>query len=321
MSENAGGFNDQRPDFGATGSGRGTRAAMSGLNIPQGLSRERPVLIAGPTASGKSALAEAIVARDGGVIVNADALQVYGCWRILTARPTAAQEAALPHRLYGHVGRDTPYSAGHWLREVGQVLARGLRPVIVGGTGLYFSALTEGLAEIPATPHELRAEADALLAQRGVEALLADLDPETASRIDRRNPARVQRAWEVLRATGRGLAHWQDQTGAPLIPLHGAEALVLRPDRDWLGDRIDQRFDGMMAAGALDEVAAELPHWQPARPSARAIGAAELVAALHGQTTVADAVAAAKTATRQYAKRQRTWFRNRLRDWRALPLP
>jgi tRNA dimethylallyltransferase len=294
---------------------------MAGQQVPQGLSRERPVLIAGPTASGKSALAEAIVARDGGVIVNADALQVYGCWRILTARPTPAQEAALPHRLYGHVGRDAPYSAGHWLREVVQVLAEGRRPVIVGGTGLYFSALTEGLAEIPATPPELRAKADARLAADGLGALLAELDPETAARIDRQNPARVQRAWEVLHATGRGLAHWQDGTGAPVIPLAQAEALVLRPDRDWLGERIDRRFDEMMAAGALDEVAAELPHWQPSRPSARAIGAAELVAALRGHTSLPDAVAAAKIASRQYAKRQRTWFRNRLRDWQSLPLP
>jgi tRNA dimethylallyltransferase len=294
---------------------------MAGLEIPQGLSRDRPVLIAGPTASGKSALAEAIVARDGGVIVNADALQVYGCWRILTARPTPLEEAALPHRLYGHIGRDEPYSAGHWLREVAQVLAQGVRPVIVGGTGLYFSALTEGLAEIPATPPELRAKADTLLAEQGLAALLAGLDPETAARIDRQNPARVQRAWEVLHATGQGLARWQGQTGAPLIPLADAEPLVLRPGPDWLGERIDRRFDAMIAEGALDEVAAELPHWLPGRPSARAIGAAELVAALRGQIPLPEAVAAAKTATRQYAKRQRTWFRNRLRDWRAIPLP
>jgi tRNA dimethylallyltransferase len=290
---------------------------MAGLDIPQDLSRERPVL----TASGKSALAEAIVARDGGVIVNADALQVYGCWRILTARPTPATEAALPHRLYGHIGRDAPYSAGHWLREVAQVLAEGRRPVIVGGTGLYFLALTEGLAEIPATPPDLRARADALLAAEGLAALLAGIDPQTAARIDRQNPARVQRAWEVLHATGRGLAHWQDRTGTPLIPPDSAETLVLRPDRDWLGDRIDRRFDAMVAQGALDEVAAELPHWDPSRPSARAIGAADLVAALRGEATLPEAIAAAKTATRQYAKRQRTWFRNRLRDWRAIPLP
>lgn len=288
------------------------------MEIPPGLSRERPVLIAGPTASGKSALAAAVAARDGGVVVNADALQVYGCWRVLTARPSAAEEAALPHRLYGHVGRDQPWSVGHWLREVADLLAEGRRLVVVGGTGLYLSALTEGLAEIPATPPEVRAEGDAVLAEGGIAALLAGLDPATRARIDRLNPARVQRAWEVQRATGRGLAAWQDDTGPPLIPPDAAERLVLAPDRDWLARRIDRRFDAMMQAGALDEVRAELPHWQPRRPSARAIGAAELVAHLRGQLPLPEAVEAAKTATRQYAKRQRTWFRSRMRDWQPL---
>jgi tRNA dimethylallyltransferase len=289
--------------------------------IPHGLSTGRPVLIAGPTASGKSALAAAIVARDGGVIVNADALQVYGCWRLLTARPSPEETAALPHRLYGHVGRDSAYSAGHWLREVAAILGQGQRPVIVGGTGLYFAALTEGLTAIPPTPPALRHKADALRAQQGLRALLDGLDPATLARIDRRNPARVQRAWEVLQATGRGLADWQDLTGPPLLPLDRAEALVLMPDRDWLADRIDRRFDAMMRAGALDEVAAELPHWRPDRPSARAIGAMELVAHLRGETGLDAAVAAAKLATRHYAKRQRTWFRGRMRAWRPVTLP
>ena len=280
-----------------------------------------PVLIAGPTASGKSALAARIVAEGGGVIVNADAMQVYARWRILTARPSPADEAALPHRLYGHVGRDAPYSVGHWLREVERVLAEGLRPVIVGGTGLYLSALTEGLAPVPPVPPGVRAEADALRRSGGLDRMVADLDPGTRARIDRANPARVQRAWEVLRATGRGLADWQRATPPPLLPPGRVRALVLQPDPAWLAARIDRRFEAMMAAGALDEVAREAPFWIPGRPSARAIGAAELRARLRGEARLGEAVAAATLATRQYAKRQRTWFRNRLRGWEAVALP
>jgi tRNA dimethylallyltransferase len=282
------------------------------------LSREAPVLIAGPTASGKSALAWDLAARDGRTIVNADALQVYGCWRVLTARPSAAEEAALPHALYGHVGRDGPWSVGHWLRAVAPLLDRPV--VIVGGTGLYFSALTGGLAEVPAIPPEVRAEADALRAADPA-AMLAALDARTAARIDRANPARVQRAWEVLRTTGRGLAEWQAQTGAPLLPLAGAQAVVLQPDVAWLNARIDARFDRMLGDGALEEVRAERPFWDPSRPSARAIGAAELMDHLRGGLPLDTAVAAAKLASRQYAKRQRTWFRSRMGAWCRLALP
>ncbi|NGM46721.1 tRNA (adenosine(37)-N6)-dimethylallyltransferase MiaA [Rhodobacter sp. SGA-6-6] len=291
---------------------------MKGKGLLSSISREAPVLIAGPTASGKSALAMELAARDGRVIVNADALQVYSCWRVLTARPSAAEEAVLPHALYGHVGRDQPYSAGHWLREAVALLDRPV--VIVGGTGLYFMALVEGLAEIPPIPPEVRAEADALRAA-DFPAMVAGLDPATAARIDLANPARVQRAWEVLRATGRGLADWQAATGAPALPLSRAEALVVRPEVDWLNARIDARFDAMMAAGALEEVRAELPFWDPARPSSRAIGAPELVAHLRGQLPLAEAAAAARLASRQYAKRQRTWFRARMGGWRGIALP
>lgn len=281
------------------------------------ISREAVVLIAGPTASGKSALAMEIAARDGRCIVNADALQVYRCWRILTARPDRADEAALPHALYGHVARDTPYSVGHWLREVAALLDR--RVVIVGGTGLYFSALTEGLAEIPPVPASVRAEADYRRITNGFGVLRAELDAATAARIDLNNPARVQRAWEVLTATGRGLADWQSATPPPLVPLAQAQALVLRPDPAWLNARIDRRFDAMMAGGALEEVRAERPHWQPSAASARAIGAAELVAHLDGATPLDTAIAAAKLASRQYAKRQRTWLRSRMSAWRDFP--
>jgi tRNA dimethylallyltransferase len=286
--------------------------------LPSDLDPDRPVLIAGPTASGKSALAIAIAERDGGVVVNADASQVFANWRVLTARPSAAEEARVPHRLFGHVPGDAAYSVGHWLREVAPLLG-GARPIIVGGTGLYFTALTEGLAEIPETPAEVRAEADALRRDGGVEALLGAIDAETLSRIDRQNPMRVQRAWEVQRATGRGLAAWQDATPPPLLPLERAQPLLVEAGKDWLNDRIARRFDAMLAEGALEEARANLPGWDPALPSSRAIGAPELIAHLRGEMTREEARAAATIATRQYAKRQRTWFRARMKAWRPLP--
>jgi len=284
--------------------------------IPSGLSAERPVLIAGPTASGKSALAMEIAARDGRVVVNADALQVYGNWRVLSARPSAADEARVPHALYGHVGREQGYSVGEWLREVAGHLDRA--PVIVGGTGLYFTALTEGLADIPATPPQVRAEGDRLREAEGLAPMLAELDAETLSRIDRQNPMRVQRAWEVWRATGRPLSAWQDDTPPPLLPAAGAECLVFDAPKDWLTPRIERRFDAMLAEGALEEAAANLPGWDPALPSSKAIGAPELIAHLRGDMTLEAAREAATVATRQFAKRQRTWFRARMSAWRKI---
>lgn len=287
----------------------------------------RAVLIAGPTASGKSALALAIAGAQGRVIVNADALQVHDSWSLLSARPGPGDLAQVPHHLYGHVPRGAEYSVGHWLRELAPLLERHPDAVIVGGTGLYFSALTEGLAQIPETPPQIRAEADALLREAGLAAMLAGLDAATLGRIDQQNPARVQRAWEVLRATGRGLAAWQQETGAPLLPLESATALVLTPNRDWLAARITQRFAAMLRDGALEEARAALPHWpedaghSTAPLWTRAIGAAELVAHLRGQMSLAEAEAAATLATRQYAKRQRSWFRNRMTSWKSLPLP
>ena len=313
MSQNGGGFNLCRHPGRCPGP-RDIYEQMKSAEL-QAISREVPVLIAGPTASGKSALAMELAARDGRVVVNADAVQVYGCWRVLSARPSLADEAALPHALYGHVGRDQAYSVGHWLRDVAPLLDRPV--VIVGGTGLYFTALTEGLAEVPAVPPQVRAEADALrLGDFG--AMLAALDPATAARTDLANKMRVQRAWEVLRATGRGLADWQASGAAALLPLALVEALVLRPDVAWLNARITARFSAMLEAGAMDEVAAELPTWVPDRPSARAIGAAELVAYLRGSSDLAAATEAATLATRQYAKRQRTWFRSRMKDWHVV---
>ncbi len=270
----------------------------------------RPVLIAGPTASGKSGLALAIAEAHGGRIVNADALQVYRLWSVLTARPGPADLARAPHLLYGHVGEDDPYSVGHWLREV-ELLLSGPRPILVGGTGLYFTALTEGLAEIPPIPAQVRARADAL----GHADMLAALDPETRARLDTRNPARVKRAWQVQVATGRPLAAWQDATPPPLLPLGHALPLVVQSPPDDLTPRIARRFEAMLAAGALEEVRAVLPRWDPAKPAHRAIGAPELVAHLRGETDLATARERAVIATRRYAKRQRTWFRARMRDW------
>lgn len=285
------------------------------------IGRDEPVLIAGPTASGKSALALAIAEARGGTVVNADALQVFANWRVLTARPSPADEARAPHALYGHVPGEAAYSVGHWLRDL-DALPPG-RPIIVGGTGLYFAALTEGLAEIPPTPAEVRAEADARLAAEGPGALLAELDAATAARIDRANPVRVQRAWEVLRATGRGLADWQAETGPPRLPLagSGARALVIDVDRALLARRIEQRFDAMLAGGALNEARANAPGFSPALPSAKAIGAAELVAHVRGQLDLGVARERVIVATRQYAKRQRSWFRARMASWEPVEGP
>lgn len=288
-----------------------------------------PILIAGPTASGKSGLALTLAERFGGAVVNADALQVYSAWRILTARPDAAEEARAPHFLYGHVGLNQPYSVGHWLREVDRCLAelreRDLRPIIVGGTGLYFQALTRGLVDIPPIPPRIRQEADRITATSGNSALveyLREEDPATYSKIDINNPARTQRAWEVLRATGRGLADWHSATPPPLLPLEQTHALLLRPDTDWLNRRIDARFDLMLEQGALDECRAVLDSgWNPSLPSCQAIGAKELIAYLQGEMPLAEAIELAKIQTRQYAKRQRTWFRSKMRDWHQIEMP
>lgn len=278
---------------------------------------ELPILIAGPTASGKSEFALEIAARKGGAIINADALQVFANWRILTARPTQEDEELSPHLLYGHVPGDAAYSVGAWLNEV-EPLILGERPIIVGGTGLYFAALTEGLAEIPAVPPEIRARADAKYDAEGLDALLADLDAETLARIDRRNPARVRRAWEVRQATGRGLASFQDDTPAPALPLERAETALLEADRDRLSERIERRFDEMLAHGALDEAERNLDGWNPSLPSAKAIGARELVSHLRGEISLEEARQRALAATRRHAKRQRTWFRARMRGWNCL---
>ncbi|MBM1218925.1 tRNA (adenosine(37)-N6)-dimethylallyltransferase MiaA [Ponticoccus sp. SC2-23] len=275
---------------------------------------DRPVLIAGPTASGKSGLALAIAERQGGIVINADALQVFDAWPILTAQPDAADRARAPHALYGHVPYDAPYSAGDWLRDLRPLLGGADRPIIVGGTGLYFVALTQGLAEIPPTPPAIRAEGDAL----PLTELVAALDPRSRAALDLNNRARVQRAWEVARNTGRPITDWQDETPPPALPLTQATALCLEAPPDWLTPRIEARFDAMLDHGAIDEARAMRPRWDPTHLSSRAIGAAELIAHIDGELTRDEVRDRAVIASRQYAKRQRTFFRARSAGWRMI---
>lgn len=271
----------------------------------------RPVIIAGPTASGKSTLALRIAERLGGTIVNADAMQVFDAWPLLTAQPTARERARIPHHGYGHVPVDGRYSAGDWLRDLAPLLDGPERPIIVGGTGLYLSALTEGLVEIPAVPPAVRAAADDLT----LAELIGGLDDASRARIDLNNRARVQRAWEVLRATGVPLARWHAATPAPALRAAAATAICLEAPPDWLTPRIARRFDAMLSNGLVAEARAMRPAWNPAHQSAKAIGAAELIANLDGELSLDEVRDRTIVATRQYAKRQRTWFRKRMTGW------
>ena len=282
------------------------------------LGKTRPVLIAGATASGKSALALDIAAQLGGVIVNADALQVYSGWRILTARPSVEEESRAPHALYGHVPNHQSYSVGDWLRDIGSILSGDKRPIIVGGTGLYFRALTEGLADIPPIPAGIRAHSAHILSRGGLQRMLEDLDAETRAKIDVQNPMRVARAWEVLQGTGQSIVSWHAQTPPPLLPLAACHPLHLTSPLDWLNDRLKRRFDIMIAQGALEEARSNYESWNPKWQSSQAIGAPELIAHLDGYFSLDDAKTHAVTASRQFAKRQRTWFRKRMVAWQAV---
>ena len=281
------------------------------------------LLIAGPTASGKSALALRLAERLGGVIVNADSMQVYRDLRIITARPSAAEEQRLPHRLYGHIDAAENFSVGRWCEEAAAVLAEARRAaraaIVVGGTGLYFNALTRGLAAVPPIPAEIREAVRARLASDGVAALHAELkwrDPAAAARLMPGDRARITRALEVVLATGRSLLDWHEQNKPAGLDPARAIKIFLAPDREDLLHRIDARFDAMMAAGALDEVqilaARQLA---PDLPAMKAHGVPWLVRHLGGEITLDQAVEEAKRDTRQYTKRQATWFRNQLPDF------
>jgi tRNA dimethylallyltransferase len=283
------------------------------------------VLIAGPTASGKSHAALALAEAIGGTVINADSMQVYREARILTARPSGDDMMRVPHALYGHVSVRDPYSVGRYQQDAAAVLSdmrgAGRTPVFTGGTGLYFSALTEGLADIPSVPASVRDAARRKLADIGVGALHAELaarDPDTASRLRPSDPQRVLRAWEVLEATGLPLSHWQAQMGKPVLGGLRIVKFVLDLPRSELRERIETRFGSMLAQGARDEARA-LAGLDPALPAARILGLRELEAVASGQMEEAEAVRLAVTATRQFAKRQLTWFRNRMGDWIWVP--
>jgi tRNA dimethylallyltransferase len=291
--------------------------------------RPRAVLIAGPTASGKSALALALAERLGGTIVNADSMQIYRDLKVLSARPGAAEEGRAPHRLYGVAGIDDDWSVGRWQAALAPVLAdiaaQGQVAIVVGGTGLYFRALTEGLVEVPAIPHEIRARVRAINDPAELLARLAVLDPAMAGMLSPSDSARLARALEVVEATGRSLADWQrDEAAPPLVSPAEAVRLVIAPDRATLHARIGRRLEAMVEAGAVEEVRALLdmgltpPARGPARGILKAIGIRPFAEYLAGMLGLAEAIEQAKAETRQYAKRQETWFRNQMADWHRI---
>lgn len=295
---------------------------MSAPNTPPVL------LIAGPTASGKSALALELAERLDGEIVNADALQLYADLRILTARPSPQEQARAPHHLFGVADGADGWSVGRWLDAALPVLAeiagRGRQAIVVGGTGLYFRALTQGLADIPAVPKTVRdaaAETFERLGEGAFRQALAERDPAAAARIAPGDRQRLLRAYEVAEGTGRALSDWQADTAAPLAPSQW-RAVVLEPDREALYARCDARLHTMIGQGALEEVQALTARGlDPLAPIMKAVGVRELAAHLSGELTLDQAVALAQQETRRYAKRQLTWFRNQTPDWPRLTGP
>jgi tRNA dimethylallyltransferase len=283
-------------------------------------------LLAGPTASGKSSLALDIAQKKNGVIINTDSMQVYALLRVLTARPDVEDEKVVPHHLYGHIHPSEPYSTGNWLRDVEALLA-SLSPdqhvIFVGGTGLYFRALLGGLSPMPEVSDDIRQYWRERLNNEGAARLhqvLTDKDAAVAETLNPSDGQRIARALEVVDATGKSIGWWQNQKGFPLVDPGQAERLVIAPDRKILKQRIATRFDQMMDEGALAEVEAlnELG-LSDSMPAMKAIGVQQLSDYIEGEKTLDEAIELSKIATRQYAKRQMTWFRNQLDDsWQRL---
>jgi tRNA dimethylallyltransferase len=288
-----------------------------------GMNRPLAILLAGPTTSGKSALALRLAQSHGGAIVNADSMQVYRDLRIITARPTPAEEARVPHLLYGHVDAMENYSVGRWCVDARRGLAesqeRGLIPIFVGGTGLYFKMLTHGLAAVPPIPSQIRVCVRERLAREGAAALHLDLaryDPVSAARLMPADRARVTRALEVVLATGRSLSDWGCEGMHPVIDPAKAIKIFLSVDRPELYRRINARFDEMLASGAIEEIKALAGrNLDPALPAMKAHGVPWLLRYIAGEITLAEAAEGGKRDTRRYTKRQATWFRHQLPDW------
>jgi tRNA dimethylallyltransferase len=280
----------------------------------------RAFLIAGPTASGKTALALEIAERVGGAVINADSMQVYRDFRILTARPTPEEEARAPHFLFGHVDAAVNYSVGSWLVDFAATLAEldacGLTPVVVGGTGMYFKAAFMGLSDIPAVPDTVRQAVRAAAQGKTPQQLHAELaacDPQTAQRLRPSDPQRILRALEVFAATGKPLSTYHRSRCAPLLKMDLCRAIFLSPERSTLYARIDRRYDQMIDAGALDEVAMlRARGLDPALPAMRAHGAPHLMSFLNGELSREEATARGKSDTRHYARRQFTFARHQL---------
>jgi tRNA dimethylallyltransferase len=279
------------------------------------------VLIAGPTASGKSQLALELAERLGGTIINADSMQVYSELSVLTARPSSADATRVRHRLYGHVSVDARYSAGRYQEDAAAALAEarsgGHVAIFVGGTGLYFDVLTKGLSPIPAVPAEIRVSTRLRLENLGRDAFFAELaqrDPATTAKLRVSDTQRILRAMDVLESSGLPLSQWQMMNGKPLLDGLRTARFVLAPPREILSQRIERRFETMVKAGALEEARALL-HLDPTLPAAKALGLPQLRRHLGGEIRIETAIAETQRATKRYAKRQMTWFRNRMKDW------